>query len=96
MSSQKLKFWIFFISSISSMGWLAGCSVNGNILSNLQKQQLDTQTVATATGFNSGGALVSTNGSYSVNSSIGQAPASVQMQTSGGYTVYSNVQGITY
>ena len=71
---------------------LNACSVNGNIVDTTTKT-----TTYTASGYadiSSGGvANATTQGGYKFSATIGAPVAAVISTTSGGYTIYSNMQG---
>jgi hypothetical protein len=85
---MKLK----VVLAMIAMLLLDACSVNGNVVDLTQK------TVTTTAGklqdITSGGhGYMTTSGGYHITGSLGSTMADVVATTSGGYTVYSNVQG---
>lgn len=85
---RKLK----IVLATALMGILTtACSVDGNITDMTVRKQ--TQAYAQLTGIVPGAILQTTGGGYYVEASVGDTFGSVRDVSSGGYVVYSNVQG---
>jgi len=82
---------IRLLLALSLIALTTACNVDGNItdLTSRRQENIYTQ----LTGIVPGAGIHTTAGSYQVESTIGDTLKGIRTTTSGGYTVYSNIQG---